>query len=402
MKLTGWKTPLEQVNEEGLVEFCQQLLQIPSYTGQEQEAAQCLVGEMERLGFDKAWIDGVGNVIGEIKGAHPGPKVLFDGHIDTIPVSGRDKWTVDPFAGTIKDGYLYGRGACGMKGPLASMLYGLAPLAKHKERLAGSVYVSATVGVEQFEGLAFVQVVQTVKPTYVIIGEPSELQIKNGQRGRAELSVTTMGKAVHSAHASKGKNAAHRMMKLLEEIKRLPLPSQDELGAASIELTNIISAPYPGTSTVPHKCWATFDRYLLKGETEHQVLSPIYQAIQQLQQQDEDFSGEVEIVEDGLECYTGQYLSAKRFFPAWHLEEEHELVKGALEALRQIGANPAVSTYPFCTNGSYSAGVAGLPTIGFGPGDEAGMHTADEKIQLEQLFAAAAGYQAIACKFLLK
>jgi putative selenium metabolism hydrolase len=395
-----WIAPLEAIEETEAVEFCRQLLQIPSYSGQEQEAAEKMLETMQKLGYDRAWIDGVGNVVGEIKGKHAGGKVLFDGHLDTVPVSGSEKWTMDPFEGALQDGKIFGKGAAGGKGALAAMVYGLAPLLRHKDKLAGSIYISATVGVEQFQGLAFLQALQAVKPNYVVIGEATGLNVKRAQRGRAQISVTTWGLAAHSAYAERGENAVRRMLWLTEKLAGQPVCKDAFMGDGSLELTNMISAPYPGNSTVPHKCWATFDRYLLPGETEENALSSIRTAITLLQKEDTNFDAEVEIVDDGLECYTGQYLFAKRFFPAWALPEEHPLVQASLAALKQSGFSPAVSAYRLCTNGSYSAGVAQIPTIGFGPGEEYGMHVTDEHLRVKQLLGAAVGYQAIACRLL--
>ncbi len=389
--------PLGPVDEKFLIKTCQDLLQVPSYTGQEQEIAELLVEKMLVLGFDSAWVDGVGNVIGEIRGNNPGPNLLFDGHIDTIPVSGSEIWIKDPFEGLLEDGRIYGRGAVSMKGALAAMICGLAPLMQHKDRLSGAVFVSGTVGKEQFEGLAFRQVIKVVKPHYVIVGEASDLNICNGQRGRAQIIVMTTGKAVHSAAPLAGKNAGYMMMELVQEIMRKAKFSEE----SNLELVNIASAPSPGSSTVPHKCWATFDRYMAQDETEEELLKPIYKAIEILQQKDAAFVAEVGIAQTGLECYTGQYLSGKRFFPGWMLSPKHRLVSGAQEALREAGFTSKLSTYNISTNASYCAAVAELPTIGFGPGREQDMHTADENVELSQLIAAAAGYQAIACQFLL-
>ncbi len=393
--------PLGPVSEELLIKTCRDLLRIPSYTGQEQEIAELLVEKMHALGYDDAWVDGVGNVIGEIRGHHPGPNLLFDGHIDTIPVSGSEAWTKDPFEGLLEDGRIYGRGAVSMKGALAAMICGLAPLAQHKDRLAGSVFVSGTVGKEQFEGLASRQVIKVIKPHYVIIGEASDLNICHGQRGRAQIIVMTTGKAAHSAAPLTGKNAGYMMMNLVQEIMQ-QMNLTDDLGRGNLELVNIASAPSPVSSTVPHKCWATFDRYMVQDETEEELLEPIYKAIEIVGQKDAAFVAEAGIAEAGLECYTGQYLSGKRFFPRWVLSPEHELVSGAQEALLKAGFTARLSTYKISTNASYCAAVAKVPTIGFGPGREKDMHTADENIELSQLVAAAAGYQGIACQFLLR
>lgn len=393
--------PFGPVDEDLIIKTCQELLQTPSYTGQEQEAAELLMEKMLALGYDSAWIDGVGNVIGEIRGSRPGPKILFDGHIDTIPVSGSELWLQDPFEGTVKDGRIYGRGIVSMKGALSAMICGLAPLGQHKEKLAGSVFVSGTIGKEQFEGLAFRQVIQVIKPDYVIIGEASDLAICHGQRGRAQIILMTNGKAAHSAAPFAGKNASYMMLDLVQEVMKQSTFPADYLGAGNLELVNISSAPSPGNSTVPHKCWATFDRYMIHGEEEADILQPIYKAIAVLQQQDADFSAEVGIAESGLECYTGQYLSAKRLFPGWMLSPEHKLVTGVREALEKAGLTSKLSTYTISTNASYSAAIAKVPTIGFGPGCEKDMHIADENLEVIQLTAAAAGYQAIACQFLL-
>lgn len=391
--------PFGMVDEEKMISFCQELIQIPSYTGQEQEVADYIVERMLTLGYDRAWVDGVGNVIGEIRGEKSGPKLLYDGHIDTIPVSGSEEWINEPFEGIIEDGYLYGRGAMS-KGALASMVYGLAPLVQHKAQLAGSVFVSGTVGKEQFEGLAFRQVMQVIKPDYVIISEATGLNICHGQRGRAQIIAMTSGKAAHSAIASAGKNAGYRMLSLVQEMLKQATFSKDSLGQGSLELTHIASAPSPSSSTVPHKCWATFDRYIVQGETEEAILEPFHKVIEFLQAEDVGFEAEVGIVETGIECYTGQYLTGKRFFPAWMIPSEHELVSRSLTALTTAGFSPKLSCYQISTNGSYSAGMAKVPTIGFGPGCQEDMHIADERLELSQLRAAAKGYQVISYPFL--
>lgn len=399
MKAVNVNPPVGPVDESGLTGLCRQAIKAASYTGQEQQAARLFKESMLALGFDRAWTDGAGNVIGEIKGANPGPRLLFDGHIDTVEVSDQDKWTTDPFGGEIKDGRLYGRGATDMKCAVAAMLYGLAPLTKAKERLAGSIYVSGTVCEETFEGLALGRVIEAVRPDYVVIGEASALSLKRGQRGRAEIAVTTFGRSAHSSNPAVGKNAVMMMLKLVDLISRQPVSSDSFLGEGILELTDIISNPYPGASVVPNRCRVTFDRRTLVGETEASVLAPIQQAIARLQSSDDDFRATAELVEASQLCYTGELISGKRFFPAWVLPEDHELVTGALSSLRQTGLDPELTKYSFCTNGSYSAGIAGIPTIGFGPGREDGAHVVDEHIELRQLFGAAAGYQAIAARF---
>lgn len=390
------------VNEAGLLALCQRMIRLKSYTGAEAALADELRKTMLDLGYDRAWIDDFGNVIGEIRGKAAGPSVLFDGHIDTVEVTNESEWQVAPFAGVVQGGRVFGRGASDMKCALAAMIYGLAPLVKQRETLAGAVYVSGTVCEETFEGMGLAKVVEVIKPDFVIIGEASALNLKRGQRGRAEIEMTTTGKAAHSSNPGVGKNAVYMMMELLGRIRRLPTPEDEFLGEGIMELTDIVSSPYPGASVVPEKCRITFDRRLLVGETEESILAPLTACVQVLQKEDPAFMADIRIVSTTQRCHTGQVMGGKRFFPAWVLSEDHELVAGALAGLRRVGLAPAITKYSFCTNGSYSAGVAGIPTIGFGPGAEDGAHVINENIEIIQVNQAAAGYQSIAKQFLLK
>lgn len=389
------------VDEAGLLDLCQRMIRIKSYTGSEGALAEELRRTMLDLGYDRAWVDSFGNVIGEIRGAATDRSILFDGHIDTVEAGNEADWSVPPFAGAVQNGRIYGRGASDMKCALAAMIYGLSPLTKQRDKLAGSVYVSGTVCEETFEGLGLGKVVQAVNPDFVVIGEASALNLKRGQRGRAEIVASTIGKAAHSSNPGVGKNAVYMMSDLVARIRRLPILQDEFLGEGIIELTDIMSLPYPGASVVPEKCRVTFDRRLLVGESEEAVLAPIEQCVKALQKEDPAFLAEIQIASASQVCHTGEVLQGKRFFPAWVLPENHKLVVGALEGLRKSGLNPTVTKYSFCTNGSYSAGLAGIPTIGFGPGAEDGAHVVDENIEIAQVNKAAAGYQAIALQFLI-
>jgi acetylornithine deacetylase/succinyl-diaminopimelate desuccinylase-like protein len=101
------------------------------------------------------------------------------------------------------------------------------------------------------------------------------------------------------------------------------------------------------------------------------------------------------IAEAEHQAYTGKVLKAHKFFPAWELEESHPFVQKALSGLRAAGLDPGTRAYRFCTNAAYSIGVAGVPTIGFGPGAEGDAHVVDEKIKLEDLEKASLGYMEI-------
>ena len=379
-----------------LIRYCRELIQCQSYSGEEEKVASCLTAACKELGFDEIVVDEYGNIIGRIKGNKPGKTILFDGHIDTVPVPDATKWKQEPFAATVADEKIYGRGASDMKGALAAMLCAAAYFAQDTARnFAGEICVAGVVHEECFEGVAARSVSAKVKPDYVVIGEASELNLKRGQRGRAEIVVETYGKPAHSANPEKGVNAVYKMARLIEHIRQLKPPSQPVLGEGILELTDIKSSPYPGASVVPELCRATYDRRLLVGETKESVLKPIREAIDELAKADPAYKARVYYATGTEQCYTGSSITGERFFPGWLYDEEDEFVQAALSGLRKAGLNPQVAHYSFCTNGSHYAGEAGIKTIGFGPSKENIAHTIDEYIELDQLCKASEGYYAI-------
>ena len=375
------------------VSLCSKLVQAESTSGREDKAALVMRQAMKEWGYDDIQTDELGNVIGVIKGSRPGPRVLLDGHIDTVPVTDPSKWTQDPFGGKIVGDRLYGRGTSDMKGADAAMVCAAGYYAQQNHRdFPGEIYVAGVVHEELFEGVASRSVSKIVRPDYVIIGESTNLNLKIGQRGRAEVVVETIGKSAHSANPEKGINAVKQMMKLLCELDKLTPYEQPGLGKAILELTDIISSPYPGSSVMPERCIATFDRRLLVGDTPESILLPIKEIIGKIKERDPSFEAKTYLREEEKPCYTGAVIKSQRFFPAWRYAENAPFVTAAYQALQRLGTSPELTCYSFCTNGSHYAGEAGIPTVGFGPSKENLAHTVDEYTLLEQLYKASEGY----------
>lgn len=199
--------------DEKVIELAKSLINCQSYSGHEDKAAEALKAYMKETGvFDEIETDCYGNVIGHIKGKNPGSKVLFDGHIDTVPVGNLKDWKHDPFHAVVEDGKLYGRGAADMKGAVAAFTVAAHRYAvENGKNFAGDVYVAGVVHEECFEGVAARKISAKVKPDYVVIGEASEMNLKVGQRGRAEIVVETFGVPAHSANPERGVNAVYKM-----------------------------------------------------------------------------------------------------------------------------------------------------------------------------------------------
>ncbi|OEH84272.1 selenium metabolism hydrolase [Desulfuribacillus stibiiarsenatis] len=385
-----------------MVDFCQRLIRIPSISGEEEEVAKCIATEMKTLGYDEIWIDKYGNVIGKIKGtgiSADGSKpksILFDGHIDTVPVSDTNQWTKKPYGGDIMDGKVYGRGATDMKGAVAAMVYAAGAIAQSGERPAGDIYVSGTVHEEIFEGIAFDNVLNETSPDVVVIGEATELKLNIGQRGRGEIAIYNYGKSAHSANPQVGINAVVKMYPIIQELEKLEPTVHPVLGKGIAVVTDIISTPYPGASVVPNQCRITIDRRLLVGETEESVIAQLQEVIDKAKAVDTEISAKVEFVRGEANCYTGEKMNGLRFFPGWLLDRNSETVLTAEKALQDSGLEAVINTYSFCTNGSQSAGVRGIDTIGFGPSRENLAHSVDEYIEISQLEGAMKGYIALA------
>lgn len=379
-----------------VIELCKSLIQAKSYSGEEKQMSDLLSRFFESHGFNQVEVDRYGNTIGSICGKLPGPSILLDGHMDTVPVEDETAWTFPPFEGVEEGGRIYGRGASDMKGAIAAMMTAASLFAeKYGSDFPGSIHVSGTVHEECFEGVAAAEVSRAYKPDFVIIGEATELNLCIGQRGRAEIKAETFGKAAHSANPEKGVNAVTHMMALLAALKEIPERVHDRLGKGLMELVDIKSFPYPGASVLPERCLVTFDRRLLVGETPEDVLAPIFQVVSRLEEKIPVFSAQIGFAEAVEQCFTGEKITGRRFFPAWLFDESEDFIRRSYRALRSIGQEPAITTYSFCTNGSRFAGEDSIRTIGYGPSRENLAHTVDEYIEISQLTCAVKGYFAI-------
>lgn len=383
-------------NEEKLIAFCREAVRIPSPSGRERDVAELLRRRMEESGFDEVTIDRCGSVLGRIHGKRPGRTILMDGHIDTVEVVDAPEWRHDPFGGEIEDGRIYGRGTSDMKGSVTAMITAAAQFARDSGRdFAGDVCVSCTVHEECFEGVSSREISKQVKPDFVIIGEATSTTVKIGQRGRAEVVVETEGVSCHSSNPEKGVNAVYHMAAVIDEIRKIVPNEHPVLGRGILELTDIISTPYPGASVVPALCRATFDRRTLVGEDEEVVLGQVRQAIARAAARLPGLKARAYLAEGSESCWTGERIAAKRYFPAWLVSEDHPDVQKALAGLREADIDAPISHFAFCTNGSHFCGEAGIPTIGYGPSLESLAHVRDEYIEIDQLVRACRGFQCI-------
>jgi acetylornithine deacetylase/succinyl-diaminopimelate desuccinylase-like protein len=367
---------LSSQDRTDLVTFLRDLVQTPSHSTQEEAVAERIIAELERLGFRNVRTDRIGNVIGWVGSDH-GPLVMLNGHMDTVQVSDSTAWSRAPFGAEIEGDVLYGLGSCDMKGGLAAMIYGVKLLRDSGISLKGGVVVACVVQEEPCEGLGSRVLIEEegIRPNWVVLGEPTDLDISRGQRGRLEMRLTTRGRSAHSACPDLGENAIYTTARLV-------------FGS--------ISSSAGSRNAVPDRCELIIDRRLTLGENETKALSEVQKVIAR-----EGLDARVEVTDYQSTSYTGYACHVRECYPAWVLDEEHPLVLSTARAIRtQLKRRPRVGCWDFSTEGAYTAGVAGIPTVGFGPGDPRRAHTADEHVHLADVYAAAETYAQLAVELL--
>jgi len=385
---------------EAMAGFLQDLVRIPSLSTHEEAVAVRLAEEMHGVGFQDVRQDRIGNVVGRI-GNGNGPTLLFDGHMDTVDVGRLDRWAHGPYNGIVEQGVLHGRGSCDMKGGLAAMVYAARALLDAGVELNGTLYVVGIVQEEPCEGFGMRVLVEEegVRPDFVVLGEPSNLQVRVGHRGRIEMQVKVWGKAAHASSPSLGTNAIHNAAKLIFGIELLAprLATDPFLGQGTIAVTEIESHA-ASRNALPDVCSFYIDRRLTLGETERKALAEIQGIINT-----EEMDAEVTVSEYVAASYTGYQCRARNAFPAWVMAEDHPLVQALCRSVRDtLGYRPRIGRWNFSTDGTYTAGVANIPTVGFGPGEEQYAHTQNEQVRLNDVVDAARVYARLAIELLGK
>lgn len=361
------------------VKILQRIVQKGRYSGNEKDTVDELKSIFEELGYDEIDIMPCGSIIGLVGPKDAPVKVLFDGHIDIMTVTGQ--WKEDPFSGSIHDGRLWGRGSTDQKGGLASATYAVAEYAK-THKLDYRIAVAGTVMEETKEGLGVEEICDKYQPENVFITEPSSCEVMTGQKGRVEIEMTIYGKSVHACNPEVGVNAIVLASRAVLALERDVPPHDDLLGDGILVVTDIITDPYPLISVVPDCVKLRFDRRNLPGETEEMILDRIRKVL--------DAEGiekyDLKVTENTLTTYPGKQYTRKTFCASWSTSRESELYKalykGAEEAL---GTEPVVNTWIFCTNGSEYCGARHIPTVGLGPGRVCDAHIVDESIELSEV-----------------
>ena len=372
-----------QIDPREAVELTRSLVRVPSITSREGLAISEAVrdwyaqrgieAELIPAGTDRA------SVVAEIGAGEP--VLVLNAHLDTKWTEGM---TIDPFAAELRDGKIYGRGACDTKGSVAGMMVAFTAAVKAGFPRIGTLRTVFEVG-EEGDDWAALSLFEKgyLRATWAVVGEPSGGRIEIGNRGRLAGAVRTYGRSTHTATAELGVNAIEKMARLITALQDLPYrrTSDPIWGRPPLNVWKIRSEGWE--ATVPYECTAWFDARLNPDAGPEVVLGQIEELLETLAAADSDFRAE--LLRDQV----------KLSLPAAYVNPDHELVQAAKRALAkvtgqaaEVGANPAMTM-------AHVLITRGVPAIIYGPGSIAQAHTADEWVRVEEIERAPLFYAAL-------
>jgi acetylornithine deacetylase/succinyl-diaminopimelate desuccinylase-like protein len=341
---------------------------VPGAPG-EAEASEVARAAMVAAGLDvlvQPVVDGRANVIGVLDGREAGASVMLCGHLDTVGVEGMTA----PFAPTIEDGRLYGRGAQDMKSGVAAMIAAAAMLAPSWSR--GRLIVAAVID-EEHMSVGAEEPVKEWRADMAIVTEPTDLRLAIGHKGFAWIDVDTRGRAAHGSRPDEGRDAIARMGRVLVALEARDRPLR-ALPPVAFQGTGSLHASLINggreLSSYPDACSLKMERRTVGGEDASVVQAEMDALLGQLSREDADFHATARVV---------------AYRPAYALAADHALPRALGAAIAKTGRSGEPTGMTFWTDAAILAD-AGIPSVLFGPGG-AGLHSISEYVNVEDVYA---------------
>ncbi len=353
------------------IAFCQKLIQTPSPTYGETNAAHLIMNEMKRLEYDDVWIDTKGNVLGVINGTDPSaPVINLNSHIDHVAAGDEKDWQYPPFSGHVEGDRIYGRGASDTKGAIAVQTYAPRILLDSGKRPRSTVYATFVVEEELWgQGTLYLLENSGLHFDLSILGEATSNQIKLGHRGCIGIYVTISGKSAHASMPEEGKNPnidAARFILELEKIQK-SLKLHSELGRTSMTPT-IYSTGDISRNVIPEKVVMYIDcRQTL--ESSDDLIKILKNIADKLN---------IETLIDVAEFDVG----IEKISDGFTTPRDHPYVLQAQNIIAEtLSREVTLDYWRFCTDGRITA-QHGITTFGFSPCEEHLAHTVNDSVSI--------------------
>src|SRR5215212_3872555 len=381
-------SPAERIDRDEIVALASRLISIPSTSGEE----RAVMAEVMRwcssvdLPFELLESDpDRPNVVVTLGDPSAGPLVVMNGHLDTVPVSDLLAWKTGPYDPTVsEDGKkLFGRGASDMKSSVAVMLHVLEVLKDVPLRGCVQAHVVSDEETGGAFGTMFLlrEIVagRLPRPDYCLIGEKSDLKVRNAERGLLAVDVTCLGRASHTAAARvTGVNAIAKAAKAILALEKDIDRYHPAVGKPVISVNQIQAGV--AHNVVPGECTFSIDRRLIPGETQESAVAEIVAALDDIAGEDSAFRYELDV--DPL----------KDHIPANITEESSPIVRALQAGITKVtGQEPEYFVaWAGATDGRFYR-QAGIHSVGYGPGGE-NAHGANEAVQIDDLVTQARVY----------
>jgi len=252
-----------------------------------------------------------------------------------------------------------------------------------------TLYCTATVMEEDCDGLCWKYLIEEegLRPHFAISTEPTNLNVYRGHRARMEIRVSFRGISAHGSAPERGQNAIYMASRAALEIEKLNerLRTDNFLGKGSVTISEFVSGS-PSLCAVADYAHLHLDRRLTWGETKESAVAEVEAALDGIEHT-------TEVLWYDGKAFTGRTYGMEKYFPTWKIDENQPIVVAGAETFRQLfGREPHIGKWTFSTNGIAINGLHGIPTIGFGPGNEVMAHAPNEKTPVSDLVAASAFY----------
>jgi acetylornithine deacetylase/succinyl-diaminopimelate desuccinylase family protein len=392
-----------QFTQDEAVQIATGLLAVESHRyapGHETPVAIHVRDLLEREGIAAELVDvrdGRCNVIATLKGTGGGPRLMFNGHLDTVPPGEM----LRPFEPHVVDGQLRARGACDMKGGIAAQLYAMIGLKRAGIALRGDLIFAGVIAEEDSTSLGTLHVIEHgPKADMAIVAEPSGLEIIVAHKGFDYYNIAVEGIPAHSSRPSAGLSAIYKAARIVSAIEDRLIPRTNErthklLGPASINVAAILGfarneemaalrrgpADKPAGATVPDSCTIYLDRRRIPGETLEGVAGEFEALLDELRNEDKRLDATLHFTPACPELPS---------HPPLDTDPGHPLVREGLRiAAEERRVKTAVTGVPFWSDAALLNTMAGIPAIVFGPGDVAFAHSNTEFVPVHELLVAA-------------
>lgn len=404
-----------------MLDLAQRAIRCPSLTGEEGAVSEIFLSELQKLGYDEAFRDEWGNIVGIVYGTEEGPTIMYNGHMDHVDVGDPSEWGgYDPYGGVIdvaeiyneagtaleKTQVIHGRAAADTKSGIACQIYSGAILARLKKEgyhFKGNYMISAVVMEEPAEQIGMIGLYEQTLPARnlpvdgVVSCEATSLKIYCGHRGRVELNVEISGVTSHGSTPWLGINAVNKATKFIDAVEKRYADTyqvDEKLGKSSIALT-IINCTPGAMCIVPDRCNITYDRRLVPTETPEDAIREIQEIIDQLHAEDPDFRATVKVSTVPRTTYTGKTVALPNIKEGWRIPEEHPFVAAAAKGLAEIGEPVSYSYWDFGTDLAMICGRHGVAAIGYSPMQEYYCHRPVDMCRIDFMERAMVGNIAI-------